>query len=459
MKKPRIERISKNTAAAHLDDGRVFILSNKVNDSLASAYGTSVFRNDYRDWEVMAQTVGDTKIVPYGWDNNIPVFLRNAVCDNNLAPGILARQAGLLWGQGPQLFRYVFQGGNLIQEWVEDEEIQQWLDSWDYKEYLLNVETDYLHTGGFFDKKFLRRGRRIGMQPQIAKLEHIPVQDARLEWPANDSNRIEDCAHIIEGDFAHGCVNTGMKKYPVFNRHNPGKYGVAASYYRLQSFARDFYSIPQYWGALRWIIRGSEIPTIFRYVTDNGINLGYHVHSTQAYWDYRRQALHNLHPEWTDEEVEEEIMNITVKQLETMTQVLAGKENAGKMFHSIDCLDENGNVQSWKIEPIDQKTKDFVESQIKISEASVSAITSGMGLHPSLSNIMVNGKLASGSEMLYAFKLYLNSEAEIAYHVILSSINQAISINFPEKKLCLGFYHQSVKSEESVSSADRIKNS
>ena len=81
-----------------------------------------------------------------------------------------------------------------------------------------------------------------------------------------------------------------------------------------------------------------------------------------------------------------------------------------------------------------------------------------MGLHPSLSNIMVNGKLASGSEMLYAFKLYLNSDTAIPTMLLTSSINEAIRFNFPEKRVRLGFYHQSVKTEESISSSDRLKN-
>jgi hypothetical protein len=108
---------------------------------------------------------------------------------------------------------------------------------------------------------------------------------------------------------------------------------------------------------------------------------------------------------------------------------------------------------------IDQKIKDFVDSQLKIGDASVSAITSGMGLHPSLSNIMVNGKLASGSELLYAFKLYLHTDLEIPTSIILEPINQAIAFNFPHKNIKLGFYHQSIQSEEALSSSQRLKNS
>ena len=455
----QIKKISDHTAALHLDDGRVYILSNAMDGSIRGSFGQTIFRTDAKDWEVMPATVGDYKIVPYGWNNNIPVFIRDTIGGNNLAPGILARQKGLLWGQGPQLYTMHYdEGGQIAQRWTDDPEVRTWLESWRYEEYLLGIMEDFLSTGGFFDAKHLAKGGRIGRQKRIALIEHIPVKNARLEWPENNSNQIRDCKHIIVGDMEHGCINTGTREYPVFDESAPGRYPVAASYKRIGTFGRDFYALPQFWGAMRWIIRGSEIPTIFKYVTDNGINLAYHVHSSQSYWDYRRNVLHLANPEWTDAQIEAEIMKITTKLLDSMTQVLTGKENAGKMFHSIDCVDETGNVHPWKIEAIDQKIKDFVESQLKIAEASVSAITSGMGLHPSLSNIMVNGKLASGSEMLYAFKLYLNSDTAIPTMLLTSSINEAIRFNFPEKRIRLGFYHQSVKTEESISSSDRLKN-
>ena len=162
--------------------------------------------------------------------------------------------------------------------------------------------------------------------------------------------------------------------------------------------------------------------------------------------------------DWSEAQIEQEISRLSTEFLDTLTEVLSGKENAGKFFHTLDVPDESGNVHSWKVEAIDQKIKDFVDSQLQIAEASSSAITSGMGLHPSLSNVMVNGKLASGSELLYAFRLHLLSSVEIASNAILEPINQAIAFNFPGKNLRLGFYHQSLKAEEALSTNDRIKN-
>lgn len=108
---------------------------------------------------------------------------------------------------------------------------------------------------------------------------------------------------------------------------------------------------------------GSEIPTIFKYVTDNGLNLAYHVHSPQAYWDAKREMLRRIHPDWEadDAKIEKEIARMTREFLRSLTSVLSGKENAGK--------------------------------------------------------------LASGSELLYAFKLFLASDTEIPESTVLEPHN------------------------------------
>lgn len=448
-----IKRLSKHAFAAHTSDGKVFTLSNHPQAPFDSLLWQSYSRN----WELFPHQVGGYRVIPYGHDNLLPSMLREVVNDNNLAPGIIERQMGLLYGQGVFLNEMSFVNGEISRVWKEDKTIQSWLDSWDYIDYIKRAMTDYLHLKGFFDIKYLERGNRIGRPPRISLLRHIPAKNARLEW--TDSRDPRDVKHILVGDFEHGCLNTGIRSYPVYDPRNPGRHKTAASYNSTYTFSRDFYAVPQYWGALRWIVRGSEIPTIFKYVTDNGLNLAYHVHSPAGYWENKREVLKELHPEWPAAKIEEAISDLSEEFLQNLTEVLSGKENAGKFFHTIDIPDETtGTVYSWKIEAIDQKIKDFVDSQLKISEASSSAITSGMGLHPSLSNVMVNGKLASGSELLYAFKLYLLSDTEIASNVILGSINQAIAFNFPGTRLRLDFYHQSVKTEEQLSSSDRIKN-
>lgn len=448
-----VNQISENSFALHLDDGRVFTLSNRRDDDINSVLW-SVGRS--YNWESIPQSIGDFRIVPYGPNNLLPSELRSTVDDNNLAPGIIERQLGLLFGQGVFLYQLAFENGEIKHLWQQDKDIESWLSDWDFMSYIKGITTDYLYLKGFFNAIYLTRGHRIGKPAKISHLEHIPAKNARLEWA--DSRKLSDVKHILVGNFEQNCYDTGIQALPVYDRKNPARYPVSAAYNSTYSFSRDFYSVPPYWGALRWIVRGSEIPTIFKYVTDNGLNLAYHVHSPFEYWDNKRDILKQIHPEWNEARIEKEIAELSTKFLVDLTEVLSGKENAGKFFHTVDVTDDTGTTHAWKIEAIDQKIKDFVDSQLKIAEASSSAITSGMGLHPSLSNVMVNGKLASGSEMLYAFRLHLLSNVAIAEQAILEQINQAIAFNFPDKNLRLGFYHQSLKAEEALSSSDRIKN-
>ena len=448
-----IKQISEHSFAAHLNDGQVLTLSNRREDDINSVLW-SVGRS--YNWENTPHAIGDFRIVPYGPNNLLPSELRSTVDDNNLAPGIIERQLGLLFGQGVFLYQLAFENGEIKHIWQQDNEIESWLSDWDFMSYIKGITTDYLYLKGFFNAIYLTRGYRIGSAPKISHLEHIPAKNARLEWA--DSRKLSDVKHILVGNFEQNCFDTGIQSFPVYDRRNPARYPVSAAYNSTYSFSRDFYSVPPYWGALRWIVRGSEIPTIFKYVTDNGLNLAYHVHSPFEYWENKREVIKQMHPEWSEAQVEKRIAELSTQLLEDLTHVLSGKENAGKFFHTVDITDETGATHTWKIEAIDQKIKDFVDSQLKIAEASSSAITSGMGLHPSLSNVMVNGKLASGSEMLYAFRLHLLSNVAIAEQAILEQINQAIAFNFPKKNLRLGFYHQSLKAEEALSSSDRIKN-
>lgn len=166
-----------------------------------------------------------------------------------LAPGILARQKGLLYGEGPFLRSLRFENGEITKEFKDDREIMAWLKDWDYLKYIDAAMTDYLYLKGFFDIKLLeRRGRISGQRPRIAALEFVSAKNARLEWA--DTRRLEDVRHIFVGNFENDCIDTGIQTYPVFDSSNPARYPASAAYNSSYSFARDFYSIPEYWGTL-----------------------------------------------------------------------------------------------------------------------------------------------------------------------------------------------------------------
>lgn len=405
-------------------------------------------------WENEPIDVLGKRIVPYGENNNLPSVIRNIMDANNLAPGIIEREIGLLYGDGPRLYRVECLNGEVVRNYVDDNEIWKWLNSWNFRRFIDMASVEYKYMKGVFVRRYLNKGARVGIGNRVMKLEVVPSVDARLEWAS--SRRLEDVKRIYIGDFENDCANTGITSYTVYNSEDPWRTPVSMSYHNSYSFARNFYSVPSYYGTLKWIMRSSDIPEILRYLTDNGISVAYHVHSPAAYWEDKMEKIQTKYPgkdeSYYDEKLEELKQNI----FKMLSDVLAGKKNAGKFIDTVDFKDSEGKDCSWKIDPIDHKVKDFIESQLKIAEKADSATTSGLGLHPSLSNIIVGGQLASGSQMLYALKLYLASDTAIPEEVIFEPVNQAIRDNFPDKDVKIGFYHKVVMKEENVNPEERV---
>ena len=132
-------------------------LNSSFDDSISTLYDSS-----YNDWDGDPVTVAGVRVVPWGADNNMPAQIRDLLEKNNLAPGILDRKAGLLYGQGPMLYRYKVEDNERVQKWLEDEEIQSWLDTWDYKKFIRDSITEYNNLSGVFVKYVCGRSVRIG---------------------------------------------------------------------------------------------------------------------------------------------------------------------------------------------------------------------------------------------------------------------------------------------------------
>lgn len=407
-------------------------------------------------WEQDSELVGGKRIVPYGSNNNLPVVIRDLMEGNNFAPGILEREIGLNYGQGPQLYVEVIEEGDLVRKWTYDEEIWNWLKSWNYERFIDMALVEFKHLKGVFVKRFLKRGMRIGRKPEFT-LEVCPGTDARLAWV--ESRRLEDVDTIYTGDFENNCQKTGIKSWPVWNRFDPYANEASMSYHNMYSYAHSFYSIPGFWGSRKWIARSSDVPDVLKYMMDNAISAFYEIHSPAGYWTDKRNKLEERHAAKTEKEIDKLMTELEDETFQKIGKVLAGKKNVGKYVSFVDFYDEEiGEVVKWEIKAIDNKMKDLIDAQLKIKDSADSSTSSGVGLHPALSNIMMNGKSAAGSEMLYALKLYLASDTAIVERVVMEAINQCIALQFPQSKKRLGFYHKIVLREENVSVGERAVN-
>lgn len=450
----KIAKVGKDSRVMHTPAGAFVMGSNPFTQ-----FDTLYPSKRKIDWETDPTIVMGKEMVPFGANNDLPEQIRNIMDDNNLAPGILEREMGLLYGDGPMLYKVVYEGGYVTREYVSDPEIESWLADWNYKRYVDMAMVEFKYMKGVFVKRYRNRGARVpGMRSFIRNLEVVPATDARLAWPERPPYRLENVKKVYVGDFSNNCLHTGIISYPVYDPWDPLRHPVSVGYHNKYSFGRNFYSVPAYYGSLQWIMRSSDIPQVLQYLSENGITSAFHIHSPALYWEQKREKLEKMHPTNTDAQIDKMLEVLKDEFFEKMASVLTGNKNAGKFIETVDFYDNDGNFCSWKVESIDQKIKDFIDAQIKISEKADSATTSGMGLHPSLSNIIVNGQLSSGSQMLYALKLYMASDTTIPEEVVFEPVNQAIAANFPKKALKMGFYHHSVMKEEDVDPENRVVN-
>lgn len=419
-------------------------------------YPSSDFFNfSSANWDGDPVSVNGVRVIPWGKANNLPKVIRDILEKNNLGPGILERKTGLLYGQGPMLYRNKIKDNERIQEWLEDSEIQDWLDSWDYKKYIRDVFVEYTHMNGHFTKYFAGRYVRIG-KPWISRLECLNSGDCLLGWPDNDSRSLEDVTKILTGDLEH---YRNMRLYPIFDKWTPSMHDTAIKYHSMRSFGRNMYSISSFYGSIPWLENANNIPEIIRYLNENLIAAAYIIHEPAEYWNQKREDIMAIHSEWDENKIFNELERLKDEITKNIADVMAGRKNVGKFFTCIDFVDPDGNKQEWKIEPIEMNVDKYIDAQTKISRIADSSTTSGFGLNPALANIIIDGKGDSGSQMLYALKIFYGADTQIPEEIALEAINDAIRINFPNKKgIFMGMYRKVINKEDNVTASNRATN-
>lgn len=418
------------------------------------------FNWNSRDWDAMPMAFGGVNVIPWGVDCNLPLKVRDLLETNNIGPGLLARKLGLLYGQGPLLYETIMTDEGPERKWIDDAEIQKWLDTWDYRRYIRNALVQYIHTNSHFTKYVAGKARRIGKQ-WISRLECLEATDCLLVWPTRDGTpksyvTLDDVEEVLVGDMVN---QRELRLFPIFDKYNPMEHEASIYYHSLRSYGRNLYAVPSFLGSIPWMANANDIPEIVRSLNNNLIAAAYIVHEPAMYWDNKRADLEADHPDWSNEKINKELDTVRDNLTKKLADVMAGKKNAGKFFTCIDFTDDNGKLQEWKIEPIDMNIDKYLTAQQKISKIADSSSTSGFGLSPALSNTIIDGKSDSGGQMLYALKIFIGADTQIPEEVALEGINDAIHINFPNKRnIRMGLWHKIVQKEDNVSAGQRALN-
>lgn len=412
-----------------------------------------------KDYEQTRMTFGDFQVIPWGDKDNLPEIVRDTVNNHALSKRIMRKRKLLMLGMGPALYQLDIaeDGKSIHRKWVKDPEVEDWLKSWGYIPYLHRVIEDVNYMDTHFTKMIFTRGRRIGAG-KVGKLEYVQLKRCRLA--GKELRQTTPPTHVGVSGWA-GYWEREAKFYPLFNPLEPYNNGVSIFFCSDGSFGREYYPTPDVVGSLPWMRRATDSPFILEALTKNSIHIKWHIQSPAKFWEYKEERLKEICTQEGKVYQPKMLEELKDQIFDTIIKVLGDVGNVGKFWASETITELMGNTaytHEWKITPIDQKIKDFVEAQIRISERADVVSVAGLGLHQALSNVAASGKSDSGSEQFYAYKNYMLSETHLPEYLATLAINEAIRINWPEKDIRLGFYRPLPEQEQDVTASKRIGN-
>lgn len=400
-------------------------------------------------------------IVPWGPHNDMPEAVCHLLHRFYAAEGILSKITGLQWGQGPHLYEddIDLQANRFVRRWKEDQEVmadlQGWTNTPDWQQFLKACAEDYNHMRGFFVKIYRNRAPRVGGPGRLMKLEHVPLKKCRLLYPHEGS---DVCPGVMVADFPFVDPNY-VAVYPMFNPSDPFRHPISMLYCSEYTFGQDFYAMPKFLGAWKWLELAGGLADILQNYNTNASSISLHIESPQSYWDKAEERIKEKCAREGKTYSPRMLEDFKDAQMKKFAENISGADNAGKYLHTTKEFDAEADAfTGWTITPVDKKLKDYVESQIKIANKADAAATSGFGLDPALANLIMENKLSSGSEKLYSMKVHLATETAIPDMIICRPLTYFIMANHPGTKTRVGFYRPSIDSEQNITPENRVRN-
>lgn len=411
----------------------------------------------FSDWKDNTLDVGDFKVIPYGNNNDIPQQIQSTVLANGFATRALNRKIELLVEQGPYIYKMTKDGTKYYREPIEDNIVTEWFESFNGEELLHNNGRDTFYQGCYFNKIYRSRSGRLHQPTETANIEFVPGTDCRLAYRRNDKK--ENPTHVIVGDWSNIDL-TELKAYPLFDPKHPDKYPVSIHYVKCASYGMSDYPLPDIYGSLDWIKNTTNTPKIFKAFTENALNIKWHIQSPAAFWDAKRKVIKdNLSAADGITPYKEQMLeDLKTEILDSLSSLLSGVQNVGKFWHNeyvVNLIGANAVEQGWKITPIEQKTKEWVESQIKMYTTAIFAMQAGVGVHASLLMVGADGKSDSGSEQLNAFIVHQKTATPMPEYYVCKSVNDLLKAKFNNQNK-IGFYRTTTDRQQDITSSQRF---
>lgn len=433
-------------------------------------------------------SVNGYQVCMRGVNNNLCDEVTTEIKQNRLLPRLYSKEIKMLYGNGPCAYMQTVEGGKMKREYTALPAWDEWLNSWQERgmettaqEFAKTNIKNFYYFGDFFCKFRFARGKRLGMMP-VAGIEPLENKHCRLATTRQDiayeQISYSDFRHIAVGRWSYGLGN--YKIYPKFALSEVDNYLYAAVSHHREKSVDEFYGVNEtHQGARPYILGSNSTATYINSFLRNSLAAKIHIVIPNAWVVSKRSQLTKLCEEnklrkskdkdlvkYNGIEIGTEfreslLVEYMRLELRKIGDYLSGAENQGKAYSSISFMDASGHEQQWKIETIDLKYKEYIDSLIAYDKRTEEALLSSVGLDASISAVSKDGVISkSGSDSYYNYLIYIMSltpEDEIC----AEPFNIALRLNFPElykQGYRIGFYREVPQRQEDISPKDRLNN-
>ena len=433
-------------------------------------------------------SVNGYQVCMRGVNNNLCDEVTTEIKQNRLLPRLYSKEIKMLYGNGPCAYMQTVEGGKMKREYTALPEWDEWLNSWQERgmettaqEFAKTNIKNFYYFGDFFCKFRFARGKRLGMMP-VAGMEPLENKHCRLATTRQDiayeQISYSDFRHIAVGRWSYGLGN--YKIYPKFALSEVDNYLYAAVSHHREKSVDEFYGVNEtHQGARPYILGSNSTATYINSFLRNSLAAKIHIIIPNAWVVSKRSQLTKLCEEnklrkskdkdlvkYNGIEIGTEyreslLVEYMRLELRKIGDYLSGAENQGKAYSSISFMDASGHEQQWKIETIDLKYKEYIDSLIAYDKRTEEALLSSVGLDASISAVSKDGVISkSGSDSYYNYLIYIMSltpEDEIC----AEPFNIALKLNFPnlyKQGYRIGFYREVPQRQEDISPKDRLNN-
>lgn len=433
-------------------------------------------------------SVNGYQVCMRGVNNNLCDEVTTEIKQNRLLPRLYSKEIKMLYGNGPCAYMQTVEGGKMKREYTALPAWDEWLNSWQERgmetsaqEFAKTNIKNFYYFGDFFCKFRFARGKRLGMMP-VAGIEPLENKHCRLATTRQDiayeQISYSDFHHIAVGRWSYGLGN--YKIYPKFALSEVDNYLYAAVSHHREKSVDEFYGVNEtHQGARPYILGSNSTATYINSFLRNSLAAKIHIIIPNAWVVSKRSQLTKLCEEnklrkskdkdlvkYNGIEIGTEyreslLVEYMRLELRKIGDYLSGAENQGKAYSSISFMDASGHEQQWKIETIDLKYKEYIDSLIAYDKRTEEALLSSVGLDASISAVSKDGVISkSGSDSYYNYLIYIMSltpEDEIC----AEPFNIALKLNFPnlyKQGYRIGFYREVPQRQEDISPKDRLNN-